>query len=203
MPNPSSDTVIDLIRHGEPIGGRAFRGHGIDDPLSDKGWQQMWDAVGEQCHWDVIVSSPLQRCRAFAEQLGARHSLPVHVDEKLREVGFGDWEGRTPDELQRDRRTEYDAFYADPVHNRPNGAEPLQDFGDRVAAAIDDALFAHATRRILMVAHAGVIRAALGYAMQTAPANWYRSRVNNAALTRFRVTKHGLQLEFHNRPNLR
>ena len=36
-----SDTVIDLIRHGEPVGGRRYRGH-IDDPLSERGWQQMW-----------------------------------------------------------------------------------------------------------------------------------------------------------------
>ena len=35
------ETTIDLIRHGEPVGGRAYRGHNIDDPLSDKGWQQI------------------------------------------------------------------------------------------------------------------------------------------------------------------
>lgn len=193
------DTVIDLIRHGEPEGGRAFRGHGVDDPLSDKGWRQMWDTVGEECHWDVIVSSPMQRCRAFAERLGERHGLAVHIDCKLREVGFGSWEGCTPDQLQRDRRAEYDAFYLDPVHNRPEGAEPLHDFGHRVAAAIEEVMFAHATRRVLVVAHAGVIRAALGYAMQTEPATWYRTRVDNASLTRLRVTRYGLRLEFHNR----
>ncbi|MCP5142760.1 MAG: alpha-ribazole phosphatase family protein [Chromatiales bacterium] len=196
------DTVIDLIRHGEPVGGRAFRGHGIDDPLSEKGWSQMWAAVGDANHWDVIVTSPLARCRAFADQLGARHALPVHVDDKLREVGFGSWEGRTPDELQADSSAGYDAFYADPVNNRPAGAEPLPDFGARVAAAIDDILFAHATRRVLVVAHAGVIRAALGHAMQTAPAVWYRARVDNAGLTRLRATRHGLQLDFHNRRRL-
>ena len=33
-------TRIDLIRHGEPVGGRRYRGQ-IDDPLSEKGWKQM------------------------------------------------------------------------------------------------------------------------------------------------------------------
>ena len=37
-------TLIDMIRHGEPVGGRRYRGQ-IDDPLSEKGWRQMWAAV--------------------------------------------------------------------------------------------------------------------------------------------------------------
>ncbi|MHB1590203.1 MAG: histidine phosphatase family protein [Sulfuricella sp.] len=39
-------TTIDLIRHGEPVGGRRYRGR-TDDPLSEKGWNQMWTAVGD------------------------------------------------------------------------------------------------------------------------------------------------------------
>ena len=34
-------TTIDLIRHGEPVGGRRYRGGRMDDPLSEKGWAQM------------------------------------------------------------------------------------------------------------------------------------------------------------------
>jgi len=30
-------TTIDLLRHGEPVGGKRYRGQ-IDDPLSEKGW---------------------------------------------------------------------------------------------------------------------------------------------------------------------
>ena len=43
-----------------------------------------------------IVNSPLQRCRIFAEQLT---DAPLHVDERLREVGFGVWEGRLVEEV--------------------------------------------------------------------------------------------------------
>ena len=42
-------TTIDLIRHGEPVGGRKYRGQ-TDDPLSEKGWAQMWAAVGDYAH---------------------------------------------------------------------------------------------------------------------------------------------------------
>ena len=37
-------TTIDLLRHGEPVGGRMLRG-ATDHPLSETGWQQMTDAV--------------------------------------------------------------------------------------------------------------------------------------------------------------
>ena len=134
---PMTDTLIDLIRHGTPEGGRAYRGHGIDDLLSEKGWAQMWAAVGgeaaESVPWTRIVSSPLARCSAFAEALGARHGLPVAVDTRFREVGFGRWEGRTPDQIQRDSPDEYAAFFADPVRNRPPAAEPLEAFVARHA----------------------------------------------------------------------
>ena len=38
------ETTIDLLRHGEPLGGGRYRGQ-MDDALSEKGWQQMWQAV--------------------------------------------------------------------------------------------------------------------------------------------------------------
>ena len=58
-------TLIDIIRHGEPVGGKRYRGQ-IDDPLSEKGWQQMRDAVAGHNPWDVIISSPLARCNRGA-----------------------------------------------------------------------------------------------------------------------------------------
>ena len=99
MPTRYQETEIELLRHGEPLGGRRYRGK-LDDALSEKGWQQMWDAVGRRGDWEQIVTSPLQRCRAFALALGERHGLPVAVDARFAEVGFGSWEGRTRQELE-------------------------------------------------------------------------------------------------------
>ena len=61
----SNPTVIDLIRHGEPEGGKRYRGQ-IDHPLSATGWQQMWDAVGAQAcgytaFWINRAEAPLER----------------------------------------------------------------------------------------------------------------------------------------------
>ncbi|VAW95335.1 Alpha-ribazole-5'-phosphate phosphatase [hydrothermal vent metagenome] len=201
-----SDTLIDLLRHGIPEGGRAYRGHNIDDPLSEKGWAQMWAAVGgeaaESVPWTHIVSSPLIRCRDFAEALGTRHGLPVTVDARFREVGFGCWEGRTPEQIQHDNPDEYAAFFHDPVHSRPPGAEPLTDFVARVASAFDDCLQAYAGKQVLVVAHAGVVRALMAHVLQADLACAYRVVVNNACFTRCRLGERGLLLEFHNCPVL-
>lgn len=199
-----SDTIIDLLRHGTPVGGRAYRGHGIDDPLSEAGWAQMWAAVGEQAGWPWtrVVSSPLIRCRDFAEALGERAGLPVSVDARFREVGFGSWEGRTPAQIRSEEPEAYAAFFSDPLDSRPEGAEPLPDFAARVAAAFDDCLREHAGEHVLLVAHAGVIRASLAHVLQADLRCAYRVAVDNACFTRCTCGERGLRLEFHNRPSL-
>ena len=196
------ETLIDFIRHGEPEGGRRYRGNAVDDALSEKGWQQMWDAVGERPPWQQIVSSPMRRCSAFAEKLADGCGLDLRIDDRFREVGFGCWEGLSPDEILARNPEDYEAFYRDPVRNRPAGAETLEDFGQRVAAALEDILSHHKVQHVLVVAHAGVVRAVLGYVLNTDPVAWYRTRIDNAAFTRFRNDRYGNKLEFHNRPRL-
>ncbi len=159
--------TIDLLRHGEPRGGVRFRGNGCDDPLSEQGWRQMWQAVGESVHWpwDAVLTSPLVRCRDFAEALCSRKPTPLRVIDDLREVGFGGWEGLTLDAVRVSRAEEYRAFYADPVANRPRDAEPLADFRRRVERALLAELETVANGRFLVVTHGGVIRSLVGWVM--------------------------------------
>lgn len=193
-----ANTQIDYLRHGEPEGGSRFRGHGIDDPLSEKGWAQMRTTALSQSGWTRIISSPMQRCLAFAEWIAAQHGLPVEPIDDLREIGFGSWEGKTRELLLRERPDEYQAFYADPVANPPPGAEPLTEFGRRVARVFDALAAEHPGQHLLVVSHAGVIRATLGHVLQAPPACWYRAAVDNAALSRFLVDHQGVKLQAHN-----
>jgi alpha-ribazole phosphatase/probable phosphoglycerate mutase len=193
-----TSTRLDYLRHGEPVGGNRFRGNGVDDPLSARGWQQMRDTAAATGGWQRIISSPLRRCHAFAEWLGQARDLPVEVVGDLREVGFGAWEGCNRKELERQRLAEYEAFYADPVHCRPAGAEPLDHFGARVSAVFDDLVGRYAGQHLLVVCHAGVIRGTLGHVTQAPPVNWYRTEVNHAAITRFFHDQRGARLVVHN-----
>jgi len=180
-------TTIDLLRHGRPEGGRRYRGQ-IDDPLSAAGWQEMWASVnGSANAWHHIISSPLIRCYAFAAALGEKLEVPVTRDPRLREVGFGVWEGHTADELRANDPHIIARFYHDPLTNRPAGAEPLEDFSDRVRAAFRDILAQHRGRHVLVVTHAGVIRATLTHVLNAPLGAMYRMSIATASISRIRV----------------
>ena len=197
---PEGFTTIDLLRHGEPVGGRKYRGQ-TDDPLSDKGWQQMRAAVGEHQPWQQIVSSPLSRCLAFATELAQRHALPLSVDARFMEVKFGVWEGQTADQLRASDPEVIERFKRDPISQRPEGAERLEDFFARVRGGWSDLLAAQAGKHVLLVCHAGVIRMVLAHALNLPLASTYRIDVPSAGLTRLRVQGVGdaaqHQLLFH------
>ncbi len=192
-----SNTVVDLIRHGEPEGGRAIRGYSIDDPLSELGWQQMRLAVADYSQWDVIISSPLIRCLQFSQELSVKLNIPVQVENNLKEVGFGSWEGRTPDEIQKTNPDEYTEFYQDPVNCRPSGAEPLSNFYSRVVSAYKKIIEQYSGQKILFVTHAGVIRAVITYILQAELKSMYRIKVFNASISRMRHTADNAILERH------
>lgn len=194
-------TLLDLMRHGEPVGGRRYRGQ-IDDPLSEKGWAQMHAAVGDAAPWQHVVSSPLLRCRAFAETLADRHGLPLVFDARLKEVGFGVWEGKSAAEIEAEAPGTLARFKADPIHARPEGAEPLADFHARVAAALDDLLAQHAGQHVLLVGHAGVMRMALAWALHIPLEHAYRIEVATASLTRLRFESGRASLIFHGSPRV-
>jgi len=194
-----SQTIIDFIRHGEPEGGKRYRGNSINDPLTEKGWAQMRATVGDSCPWTQIISSPLVRCHAFARELSQRHSLPLLQDDRLKEVGFGDWEGFSRAQIQSRDLAQYQGFYADPVNNRPPGAEPLDLFFTRVSAALKAMVTDFPDQHILVVAHAGVIRAAMAHVLGMPAEAAYRVQVLNANLTRFRYSEDGFVLDFLNR----
>ena len=180
------NTTIDLIRHGEPVGGRKYRGQ-IDDPLSDKGWTQMRQAVADHKPWDVIISSTLSRCIEFAQELGQRHAIEVIREPRFIEIDFGEWEGRTANELAQEDARQVQRFLADPLNNTPRGAETLYEFEARIIGAWNDVLQQHAGRHVLLVGHAGMMRMIMRHVLDMPLERMFRIQVANAAITRIRV----------------
>lgn len=196
----NAPTTIDLIRHGEPVGGSKYRGQ-TDDPLSEKGWAQMRSAVGEHRPWETILTSPLARCRAFAEELAARLALPLEVDARLMELGFGEWEGRSAEELLATDPERLARFWSDPLRHAPPGGETLTAFRDRILAAWEDILARYTGRHVLIVGHAGTIRIAVCHVLDMPLDRLFRIQVPNAGITRIQVDINGAgvlpRLVFH------
>lgn len=145
---------VDLLRHGDTAQ-QSYRGQ-LDDALSELGWQQLRDAVrGRQ--WDRIVSSTLQRCAAFAQELADARGLPLTLDVRLAEYHFGHWQGVPIETLAAEQGDALGAFWRDPIANPPPGGETFHAFGQRLCAALD-AITPQPDERVLVITHGGAIR---------------------------------------------
>ena len=113
------------------------------------------------------VTSHLGRAKETAEAIfagGAAPSTPL-VEEGLGEQNFGDWQGRTHDQLERENTPAYHKFWLAPARLVPPGGESFTDVMVRVGEVIKKLTEAHGGRDIVAVAHGGSIRAALAVAM--------------------------------------
>lgn len=154
---------LDLLRHGETELGGGLRGS-LDDALTAKGWEQMRAAVLGQGPWDRLISSPLQRCARFAEELGERLNLPVSLEKGLQELHFGAWEGQSAAALMETDAEGLGLFWADPYGFTPPDGEPVSAFSERVLGAVARLQQAHTGERVLLISHGGVMRLLLARA---------------------------------------
>ncbi|MCA0948953.1 histidine phosphatase family protein [Shewanella chilikensis] len=136
---------IYLLRHGECEGGEIIRGRS-DVALSDEGKAQMWrswraissalEQLPSQPERLALLSSPAQRCQAFAAELKADmpdyFPAPLQQHDWLWELDFGDWDGMKVASVYQQHSEAAKAFWRDPVANTPPGGESLPAFRSRV-----------------------------------------------------------------------
>ncbi len=149
---------IDLLRHGECVDEVFLRGRRTDSPLSKKGMGQMRRRLIKR-RYDAVWTSPLLRCREFAETWADAHNLTARVLDDLAERDWGLWDGLTLEAVQRQWPAELEAYLANPFGVTPPEAEPLEDFRARVVRALRTVALG-GEDRVLVVTHGGVIKLA-------------------------------------------
>lgn len=153
---------IDLLRHGESQYSHTLRGH-LDDELTPKGWQQMQSTINQviEPKWDMIVSSSLKRCACFAEQLAKTTELPLLLNDDLKEMYFGDWEGVSTQQIYETSPELLANFWQKPSQYCPPRAETLMQFEMRILKGFQN-LLEHMQKQnlqhALVVTHGGVIK---------------------------------------------
>lgn len=177
-----SDRFLDLLRHGEVVGGGRFRGE-TDDELSTSGWEQMRSVTDGQDRWDALFSSPARRCAEFSRELARNRDLPLQRWPALRERGFGSWENRRAANIPEE---DLNRFWTDPLGFTPPGAEPFPAFRDRVLA-VRDRLLDQSFQHPVVVTHGGVIRVLLGGILGMPAETLLLIEVPPACLTRVRI----------------
>ncbi|TCB66426.1 histidine phosphatase family protein [Acinetobacter sp. ANC 4178] len=155
---------IDLLRHGESELSHTLRGS-LDDALTAKGWQQMLSSIGQSQtlpqQWDVVFSSPLQRCSMFAQHFVKEQDIPLILDKNLQEMHFGDWEGQSIQQLYEQFPETLADFWQKPTQTTLPNAETMQQFHLRVSTAITDIqqqMQLNGWQSALVVTHGGVIK---------------------------------------------
>lgn len=180
--------AIFLARHGETEWNRIGRWQGRTDiPLSDVGRAQAL-ALAERVRDHGITevhASDLSRARETAEIVAAALGVTrLGLEPRLRERGFGCFEGLTREECAERHAEAWQRYLAD-RRDTPGDAEPYEDVVTRVVAGLT-ALAEPATpgRHILVVSHGAAIRSFIHAVTGSAP-----PPLANTAL--FRVTFDG------------
>jgi alpha-ribazole phosphatase len=172
---------IDLLRHGEVDGPDCLRGQ-LDTPLSRTGWQQMAAAVETHGGWQKVITSPLLRCRQFAEQLSEARQIPLAIEPRIQEISLGQWEGRFFEELLAEDAGAVERYWQSPWEYSPPGAEPFANFQSRVDEAWGQ-LLAEEEGHLLLVTHAGVIHSLLATILNIPWSHWFNIEVAHASMS--------------------
>ncbi len=194
-----SSTHIDIIRHGECEGGAIFRG-ATDVKLLPEGLENMRKASKKfQSNWDVVISSPMQRCQEFANEIAKHRSTLLIQDERLREMHFGRWDGQEIEQVWQDYSELVNDWRENPEDTTPPEGEPLTEVFNRVEEFYREVLKNHAGKKILFVTHGGIIRVILSIVLQLPKAKVNRFEVPYACVSSISVihTKHTLLERLH------
>lgn len=155
---------IVLVRHGETAWNaeKRLQGH-IDIGLNAEGQRQA-TALAQALQtetFDAIFSSDLRRAVDTAQAVADTHAMTVVQDVGLRERCFGAFEGLQPDTIAARYPEDYARWRAHEVDARfPDGeriAETMQEFFDRVTQALTRIAQTGQYRKIMVVAHGGVL----------------------------------------------
>ncbi len=160
---------IYLVRHGQTDWNAEYRLQGqLDTPLNERGRAQakrngqvLAGLLAEPTRVD-FVASPLGRARETMEIVRAELNLPpedYRTDDRLKEIHFGDWQGKTWDELRAAMPAQIEARFADPWQTVAPGAggESYAMLSERAHAWL-----AAVRRDTVAVTHGGINRCLRG-----------------------------------------
>lgn len=108
--------------------------------------------------FDKAYTSPLRRAVQTAEIVCRGKNLRPILDESLKEINMGDWEGLLYDDIKRQYREDYEAFWQYPHQYNPKKGETFYMLQDRVGQFLRRVVDTD-TGNILVVSHAAAIKA--------------------------------------------
>lgn len=184
-------TRLLLVRHGETGWNERWRYQGqLDVPLSEEGVHQA-HRLGRRLAAEplaALYTSDLARALRTAEIIGAGRGLPISPRPELRELGFGLFEGLTREEAASQYGEEFWRWYGDPYRKRPPGGETFEELTLRVRPLLAEIRELYPEASVLVIAHAGSLKALLYLCLPLRPESYGRLYLHNASLSVLEVS---------------
>ena len=193
-----------IVRHGETDWNKMGKYQGITDvPLNENGLNQA-KACSEALKditFDRILSSDLSRALVTAETIRGDRTTPITVDQRLRELNFGDWEAMLFSDIEARWPGLIDEMYLRPhLVKVPNG-ESFKDLQDRAWAGLEEFLNENDKEEtLLVVCHGGTIRTLLCKLLDISISHCWNFSQGNTAINR--IFYNGMGEYDHNILNL-
>lgn len=172
-------TRIYLVRHGEVTNTKGifrYNGH-TDVDITDLGIAQM-EAVAERLKTESlkgVYATGLIRTVKGAEIIARHHGLTPLADDRFKEVNAGRWEGLSYVEVQEQFPDEAHVRFEDLINYRiKGGGESLRDVQERVIPALNNLIERHKGESVALIAHGGVNRVILCYALNMSLESFFR-----------------------------
>ena len=191
-----NNTEIIFIRHGETDLNKArlYFGH-MDPPLNETGRSQLENTrrllLEREGNIDAVFSSDLKRCTESMDILEIDKNIEKKLEKDLREINFGVFEGKTYEEIKEEFPEEVENMQKDWKNFKSKKGESLQEVMERTVRRLDEIISSYKDKKIVIVAHAGVIQTLVSYYLSGNLDNYWKFKINNGSLTKMIVTADG------------
>ena len=193
---------IYLTRHGETEWNIENRLQGWKDSnLTSKGIKDAESLSKKLSSIDfmTIYTSSSPRAIKTARILRGEKKIPINEEERLKEINFGEWEGRTKLEINERFEKEFSSLWDSPhlYNHLPHSGEGLEDLRKRVKNVLNDIITSNNNGNILIVTHAVVLATIVSYFKKSSIEKlWDIPFVHGTSLTHVEVDKVQKNLEF-------
>ncbi|MBQ2764179.1 MAG: alpha-ribazole phosphatase [Firmicutes bacterium] len=187
-----------LVRHGETeLNVKKVYYGSTDCALTENGREQAASlrAVFEDMPLDLVLESPLIRAKDTATLLLGENPAPRISDDRLKELNFGTWEGKSWQELQGDET--YEKWCIDWQTTCPPEGESFLDLAARVRAFYDDLLQREA-ETVLIGAHHAVLQQLMACLLEADSASCWHYAFSQGTYTLFEINHGFAVLKGHN-----
>jgi len=181
-----------LIRHGETAWNSVRRWQGWTDiELSEKGFEQA-RKLGERLkniELDEIYSSPLKRAYETARPGAEAKGMEIITKECFKEINFGEWEGRTSEEISAEFGKAFDDFIKYPENKPFPGDGSFKNVEKRVSEGLAEILEGKNGKSIAVISHGGIIRILVKHLLGIEGEWFNRTWIDNTSITLVEIHK--------------